>query len=200
MLKKAIIIGIFLFVLVFASPAFAKITISPSGGQVKVIAADGVATLNRKNPQATVRDAAGASADIAYDAETGEISAEALSGTPRFGFGIADIFMDEGKNLDLETNEGYRIMRITNISVKGIISMTFPDGSRLALSEGTEILLTKLADDSYDLTIVKGTAEYTGPDGNKQTLTPNSPPINVQGFGIVPDWRSTEIERHPATP
>ena len=200
MFKKAIIISVFLFVLVLASPAFAKVTITPSDGQVKVIAADGIATLDSESPQATVSDATGGSADVAYDAETGKISAEALSGTPRFGFGIADIFMDEGETLDLESDVNYQVMRITNTSVEGSVLITFPDGSKLMVPEGTEILLTALAGCCYDLTIVKGTAQYTDPDGNTQTLGPNSAPIKVQGFCIVPDWRKTDIERSPATP
>ena len=200
MAKNIIFVVVFLFLLVFANPAFAKITVVPSDGQIRIITTEEDVMLDEEGPQVTVSDGAGGSADVFYDAKSEGTAVEAISGKPKVIFGIAEIYLDEGERVDLFSTEGFRTITIRNPSENSDVEIVFPDGSKVIMPKDAIITLVRLADGSYHLTVMAGEVEYFNPDGIRQILTPDSPPILIQGFNIIPDWRKTDIERNPVTP
>jgi hypothetical protein len=199
MAKNIILAVVFLFVMVFANPAFAKVTIVPGPGQVRVITTENDVVLEG-GTQVTVGDGPGGSANVFYDGRSGGTAVEAISGDPKVIFGIAEIFLDETERVDLFGDEAFKRMLIRNQSPTSNIEVVFPDGSKVMMPSDAVIVLLKLADNNYHLTVMIGEVEYFNPEGIRQILTPNSPPILIRGFGIIPDWRKTDLERNPVTP
>ncbi|MFH1664976.1 MAG: hypothetical protein ABIA77_02395 [Candidatus Omnitrophota bacterium] len=202
MLKNAFMSVICLSVALCASTAFAEINVSAVDGKIEVMSADGKVILDEGNPTATVTDTNGAKVNVTYDAETKGVTVNAESGSSSVTVGIAKVYMEQGQQLGLTVDEGTRNLTITNTATGGgPIVVVFPDGSKVSIPAGAGISLTMLADGNYDMKVTSGTVEYTDPEGNKRSLTGDSPVIIVQGFTTVPGWRTSEEETmSPATP
>ncbi len=199
MAKKIILLSVFLFALALGDPAFAKITVIPTGGELRVITTEEDVILDGRN-QLTVSDGAEGEVNVFYDARSDGTAVEAVFGSPKVIFGIAEIYLQEGERVDLFGDAEFKRIFIRNQSQNSDIEVIFPDGAKAVMPRDAVIVLLKLADNNYHLTVMVGEVEYFNPQGIRQILTPDSPPILIQGFGIIPDWRKTDLERNPVTP
>ena len=198
-MRKALILGITLLLMCgVASYTYAEVNINPSQKGTEITSGKGSTTLDGSNAKTSVADSAGGNADVSYDAETGKVNVNATSGSSTFTYGIAKLFLDEGDGVQLGAEGEFRTMSIA--VTKGEVVATFPDRSKIIMSEGSSVLLVMVADGNYLMNVISGEVLYTDPEGNTRTLTTGSAPVLVQGFGLIPGWRSAESERNPATP
>ncbi len=193
--------GIFVFIVFFAVNSFSEINLSQSNGKLKVVGLKKTARLDAKTTEATVKDLTGGNANVAYDAATGAVDIKAIDKAVGFTYSIAKIYLDMNKSARVAPGAGFGGFNILNTSPEGNIIVTFPDMSRISMPKDAQVSFTKLADNNYYMKVVSGAIEYRDSQGKSQTLTSSSPEMLVQGFGVVPGWRSSELqEDHPATP
>ncbi|NQT32780.1 MAG: hypothetical protein HQ594_03810 [Candidatus Omnitrophica bacterium] len=202
MIRNILIGAIILCLSLFAAEAFAEITVVPQVGTLTVYAHSGTETLDAETLETTASDFKGGDVAVTYDDEAGAVDLEAVEGSSSVVFGIAKLFLDADDSVHIEYNvdESGTVRYFSIGSALGDIVVTFPDGSRIVIPEDASVSLTLLADNNYDLSVLEGEVEYTDPNGQTRTLTTSSPAILIQGYGLVPDWRSDEIKRNPATP
>lgn len=199
------VLGVSLMLLLMNSISYAEINTSPSEGKLILNGMEST-TLNAENSVSTIVDSAtGGNLVVNFEPGTNKVAMKSSLGNVSVTYNIAKIFLNEGESVEVNPSNSFKSFTISNTSQStenqdNNVTVTFPDGSYIVMPSASVVSLVMLADGSYHLKVISGTVEYTDAKGYKQTLTVDTPPILIQGFTDIPNWRTGEIERNAATP